>query len=71
MVSPDEFEAACYAALTREPLPAQKRQRTWDGSLGHRTARLTGVLTFPDLNLLGAPGDRPGAPSTFQGQPVS
>lgn len=32
MASPDEFEAAYYATLTGEPLPAQERQRIQGGS---------------------------------------
>lgn len=36
MVSPDEFEAAHCATLNREPLPAWKRQRTWDSASRHQ-----------------------------------
>lgn len=33
MVSPNEYEAVYYEDLVPESLPAQRRQRAWNGSL--------------------------------------
>ncbi len=44
MVAPAEFEATYYAALDREPLPAQERHRTYGGLLERGRSLVLGAV---------------------------